>query len=86
MGLRTMLLNLIRPHRPPPCDGCPWVPSPEIQARAEAGDEEVVKASNAHSRAVFGVVAAAGQAMAAESRVQAMMRGVLKEVDRDGGH
>lgn len=46
-------------------------------------ERALARSSTANDRAALGIVATAGQAMKHESRIQAMLRGVLEEVDRD---
>lgn len=87
MGIKAMLLDLLRPHRPPLAIEPPPI-DPERIAREAEAEHQIRAASTANSRAAMGVVVTAGKAFKAESGVQKMMRGVLREVDgdHDGTH
>lgn len=88
MGVLRAMRNLFSPRRhEDSCGTCPWAPHlAAMQAQAQARERELGQAKKANDRATLGVVATAGQALKTESGVQAMMRGVLGEVDRDVEH
>mgnify|MGYP003705414191 CR=1 FL=1 len=82
--LRAMLQWIRRPPPQPPCGACPWAPPRDELREREAWLERALdRAGTANDRAALGFVATTGQAMKQESRIQAMLRGVLEEVDRD---
>ncbi len=81
MGVYRAVLDFFRPaHIEPPAGHGPLlkvVPGREKQVH----DLEVARQAN--DRAAMGVVLTASQSMKTESGVQALLRGVLREADRD---
>jgi hypothetical protein len=86
MGALRNMLNLFR--QPPPM---PPRPLPvKVRPEREGQISDLERAKKANDRAALGVVVTSSQAMAEESSVQAMLRGLLNEADRgrdtDGRH
>ncbi|KQO53596.1 hypothetical protein ASF24_04460 [Methylobacterium sp. Leaf86] len=89
---RTML-NALWPSRSAPSDrtrfirrepGCDQEKAVREEETAVAKELSEAKAANA--RVSMGAIVTASQAMAAESRAQAFLRGMLNEVDKGRGH
>ncbi|GJD99894.1 hypothetical protein [Methylobacterium isbiliense] len=79
------MFDFLRPAaRPPACDACPYVPGmAEREERDREAERTLAAASKTNSRAAMGLVATHGQSMRVESGIQAILRGALREVDRD---
>ncbi|WCS27205.1 hypothetical protein LOK46_10430 [Methylobacterium sp. NMS14P] len=79
MGVLKMLhqwLAAAKTDRPSRRGGPPATP------RVEAGAASISKARQANDRAALGLVLTSGQAMSAETRIQASMAGMLRKMDR----
>lgn len=82
-----MLASLWHRHAPDTAPKLPPVRPSADSLRLEAEQEKHLEAAQkANNRAVMVTVFTAAQSMKEESRVQAMLRGMLDEVDRGRGH
>jgi hypothetical protein len=69
-------LNASKSRRPTRRGGPPPI------VPTEGGMHSLSKARQANDRAALGLVLTSGQAMSAETRIQAAMSGMLREMDR----